>query len=252
MNISSLRPLWALSALLSAASCATTQPSDRSAGPVPVQASPPVATAAGAPSAARTPNSVATDLTGWRVTGLNRELYSLTVDRQVFRSGQASALLQPKEGVEVADSTWASSVQSIDATPFRGKRVRMRAYLRSQASNAWTWFRVDGTVQDGLGGLAFANSQSFDSIRGPTDWRPVDLVLDIPAEAIVMVYGAGMNGKGKLWIDDVSLEAVGSSVGVTQLPRDGPWRWTAEEEKRSRDAWQTRPPGKPMNLGFEQ
>ena len=65
---------------------------------------------------------------------------------------------------------------------------------------------------DGNGGtLAFDNMQSR-PIRGTTDWTLVSVVLDVPSDATGIAIGLLLSSPGEAWIDDASLEVVGTDV----------------------------------------
>jgi hypothetical protein len=103
-------------------------------------------------------------------------------------------------------------MQVSSAAAYRGKSVKMRAFLRSDevAQRAGLWIRADdinGTT------VAFRNCfsprapQSF--VSGNTAWREVEISIDIPESAIALSYGAQMIGTGTVWIDNVSIDVMG-------------------------------------------
>jgi hypothetical protein len=62
------------------------------------------------------------------------------------------------------------------------------------------------------------------SIRGTTDWNQYAIVLDVTQLADEISFGVTLEGGGAVWIDDVSLEEVDSSVPVTDLQKPKqPW-----------------------------
>ena len=95
-----------------------------------------------------------------------------------------------------------------------GKRVRMSAWIRTAGVSeaGGTWFRADMPN----GAAAVIDNTTFRApIRGTTDWTRVEIVLDIPATAVMLAYGGILQGAGSLWIDDVQFEIVDPSVPVT-------------------------------------
>jgi hypothetical protein len=52
-------------------------------------------------------------------------------------------------------------------------------------------------------------------ITGTSDWRRYDVVLDVPADARQITFGAQLKGAGQLWVDGVTFEKVGLDVPVT-------------------------------------
>ena len=67
------------------------------------------------------------------------------------------------------------------------------------------------------------------SIKGTTDWRRYDVVIDVAADATQIMIGLLLDGKGSLWLDEPSFEIVGQDVPLTALGM----------------------PRSPQNLGFE-
>lgn len=65
--------------------------------------------------------------------------------------------------------------------------------------------------------VAFDNS-GVRGIRGTTEWTYQNIVIDIPKEAVALLYGAVLNGRGKLYVDDFQFRVVDESVPVTAKP----------------------------------
>jgi hypothetical protein len=155
---------------------------------------------------------------GWLGWGgpADREHYELVPDKEVFFGGQHSGRLKCTSTAEACLEGFCGYGQSIDTDEYRGKRVRLNGWLRTQnVRRGWAglWLRVDGP--DGLE-LAFDNMQSSGrALRGTRDWKKYEVVLDVPAEAVAVVYGALLSGDGTAWVDDLSLETVDEKVPVT-------------------------------------
>lgn len=178
--------------------------------------------AATAASRAETPK-------GWLPAGSRPKDYKMSVDRTVVHGGKASALL--KSAVS-APGGFGTLMQTCKADAFRGKRVRMSGYARSQDVKTWAglWMRVDGPRGEPL---AFDNMQDR-ALKGTSDWQKYEIVLDVPESAQEMAFGLLLTGAGQVWIDDLSFEVVGKDV-----PTTGP--------KPSNQV-----PPAPANLDFEQ
>ena len=76
------------------------------------------------------------------------------------------------------------------------------------------WFRVD--AKNSRNSLAFDNMQGR-PIKGTTDWKQCQIVLDVPADAGKLAYGVLLDGEGKVWFGNVSFEIVGDSVPLTGM-----------------------------------
>ncbi len=97
-------------------------------------------------------------------------------------------------------------MQSIDATPLRGKRIRFSGWVRAEPmgmGRAQLWLRVDRA--DGKRGF-FDNMQDR-PITAP-EWRRYAIVGDVAADAQRIALGMMLNGQGRAWLDDVTLEVL--------------------------------------------
>jgi hypothetical protein len=110
---------------------------------------------------------------------------------------------------------------------------------------AWLWMRVDG----GAGSLAFDNMMDR-KIKGTSDWKKHEIVLDVPETSATIIFGFGMNGKGQVWADDFQFEVVGQDVPTTKPTRKPSAKEKPEARKSPWGASAHRT--KPVNLDFEQ
>jgi hypothetical protein len=148
---------------------------------------------------------------GW--SGPRNTSYRAAVDAEVKHGGGRSFCVQ-----SIADEpqSFGNVMQTIAADEFRGKRLRLSGFVRAEniEGRAGLWMRVDGRETSSL---AFDNMQTR-PIRGTSDWQEYEIVLDLPAEAAAISFGALLAGKGRLWIDDLKLAAVGEETTVTGQP----------------------------------
>ena len=77
--------------------------------------------------------------------------------------------------------------------------------------------RIDGPHQ---GSLGFDNMQNR-PIKGTTDWRKYEVVLDVPQESVAIALGILLSGKGQAWMREVKLEEVGADVPTTSQEGHG-------------------------------
>ena len=194
---------------------------------------------------------------GWGMTGDNPGGYDVALDTAIKHGGNTSATLRAKPAA-VADK-FGSLVSSIRPDKFRGKRVRFSGYLKTNdvGGHAAMWIRIDGPNIDMLD---FSNMDER-PIKGTSDWKRYDLVVDVPANAEAIVYGAFLRGQtGQMWIDDVELVAVGSNVAKTSNPISEQDRREMEEEAKKIPKEEIdktiskyrQLPVQPVNLDFEQ
>lgn len=83
-------------------------------------------------------------------------------------------------------------------------------------------------------------------IRGSSQWTEHAIVLDVPADASVMVYGLFTVNAGAVWIDDVRISVVDPVTALTAPP------WSVGNGVMNRPIDPNRALLAPENLGFEQ
>lgn len=104
-----------------------------------------------------------------------------------------------------------SLIQWIDATPYRGRRVRLRAAARAEvASGGLAFLRL--RIQPGEAGGAYADSALiFDSLDRhrvtSSEWHLYEIVADVPEGAGIISFGLFLAGAGAAWLDGVSVGA---------------------------------------------
>ncbi|MES2073778.1 MAG: hypothetical protein V4488_25715 [Pseudomonadota bacterium] len=110
-----------------------------------------------------------------------------------------------------AENGFITVMQQFNAADYRGKRVRFSAQVKASAVSDWggLWMRVDGKAT-----AAFDNMNSR-PIKGSSDWKRYDIVLDVAPDATNIAFGMLMSGSGQMWMDDLKIEAVENSVAVT-------------------------------------
>src|SRR4029453_15313434 len=166
------------------------------------------------------------------------DAYSFRADTVEKHGGQRSGLLE----CAVWDvEAFGGVMQTLRADAYRGRRVRLSGYLRTRDvdGSARMWLRVDGPDTSPV---AF-DKMAKRPVRGSTEGSRSEIVLDVPAVAMQIAYGAILGGKGRLWIDDFQLELVGDDVPTTDMHVPAVATTT------------TVPPGlpsRPVNAGFEE
>lgn len=152
----------------------------------------------------------------WVLVGPDEADYRLRLDREVFRSGASSMRLEARGNRR--RSQWVASVQMVDATAYRGRRVRLRGYLRADdVDSGGLWVRVDGIREGNYAMLALDNSEDR-RVEGTHGWEVRDIVVEVPPEGITILLGAMLTGDGELWVDDLSFEPVPDGVPLTTEP----------------------------------
>jgi hypothetical protein len=148
---------------------------------------------------------------GWRAGGSAIDSYRVGLDRVIAHGGASSGHITRRSDTPPG---FAGFTQGLGAGPYLGKRVRFSAFVKSRAvsGGAQLWMRIDGNG----GVMAFDNMQKR-TVTATTDWTRVSIVLDVPADASGVALGFFLQGDGEAWVDDASLEVVGSDVPTTNM-----------------------------------
>jgi hypothetical protein len=132
------------------------------------------------------------------------------IDRETKHGGAASVALVARPNAKQRPKTL---LQAFLADEYRGRRIRLSAYVRSQDVKEWAgmWMRIDTD----------RHSPSFDNmmdrpIKGTADWAKHEIVLDVPEDAEVITLGLLIVGEGRIWIDDLTFEVIGTDIGTTK------------------------------------
>ena len=151
---------------------------------------------------------------GWSVEGVYLHNYEAGVDRTVAHTGQASGYV--RSAVTEPAILWghASLLQRFRADRYRGERLRLSAYVRTAAvtGQAVLWMRVARP-----GNQVRLDNMDDRPLQGTTDWREVEIVLDVPEDSISIEFGIELSGSGQVWADDFQLEVVGQDVLTTKF-----------------------------------
>jgi hypothetical protein len=173
---------------------------------------------------------------GWQLQVANGGQYTIDIDQAQAFDGQASARLSAETSGQYQ---YGALGQAFSADSLKGKRVRLSAQIKTEdAEHGFLWMRADRA--DGRT-VAFDNMQRRPA-RGTLDWRERSIVVDIPEDAHVIAFGFGLSGKGKVFVDEVSIKPVSLDVPVTGHSRLG--------SQRQAVSTATINPA-PVNLGFE-
>jgi hypothetical protein len=172
------------------------------------------------------------------------EGFYLGVDKEEKHQGKASAFIKAVPSKMQVPALSCGLQQMILAEKYRGKRLRMTAYAKSKDVELRAALYLDVASKDKV---HITVDNMFDRpIKGTTDWKKYELVLDIPDEAYRISFGFFLNGrKGQVWADDFSFEVVGKDVKTTKQKNPEP----SEHDVLKQDV----PPLKePTNLDFEK
>ncbi|MFT3781203.1 MAG: sigma-70 family RNA polymerase sigma factor [Nibricoccus sp.] len=168
---------------------------------------------------------------GWIKNGSATDLYEVGVDENNSWGGMPSAYAK---STGAADGKFGGMMQTISAEAYKSQRVQLTGWIKTEDASdggGHLWMRVDGSERGQM--LAFDNMEGR-APKGTTDWQEYSIVLDVPADATSLNYGFFVNGRGKMWVNGVTITPVGSEVPATNM--------LAKAKKAL--------PQTPVNLGF--
>ncbi len=142
----------------------------------------------------------------WSLTG-GMETYTFAAD-PAGRAGSAAVLRSKAPG-----GVFGSASQTISAHPYRGTRIRFRAWVRAEPQNAGAaglWLRIDLTQRM----RAFFDNMADRPITDG-DWKAYAIEAYVGHDAQTISTGLVLNGDGAAWIDDASIEIIDPSPDRT-------------------------------------
>ena len=164
---------------------------------------------------------------GWRVPTRGIGFDAALIEAGA-KTGKRAAVLRDTIPIKPTGLRLGNLMQAIDAAPFRGRRVRLRAAMRVEANapktSAALWMRVDG--RDGQlkffdstneRNVAFNNTTERSTTSG--EWQYYEIIADVEADAAVLNIGMLLRGLGKAYLDDVSIEDLGKPVIAAEAAR---------------------------------
>ena len=106
--------------------------------------------------------------------------------------------------------TYASLSQRLDATSYRGKRIKLRAAVRTElegsGNDAYLWLSV---TKKGRGPQSrlFKDNMKDRPIK-TSEWRFFEITGEVSDEAQWIYFGISLTGEGSAWFDSFSLQIV--------------------------------------------
>lgn len=151
--------------------------------------------------------------------------YNALSTREGCRTGSCVVITVPATRPA---NMFGNLMRTIDAEPYRGKRVLLRAAIRIETSDpagqGAMWMRVD--LAGGAAG--FFDNMTDRPIRS-SSWSFYEITGVVDVEAISISFGVTAFGDARVWVDDISL-------GFTDLPPDTTEAARAREQIQMRYA----------------
>ncbi len=98
--------------------------------------------------------------------------------------------------------------QLLDATPYRGRRVRVRAMARADLVGRGSEARLWAQAARPLVSILQPPERRASAVVTLGEWRPYEIVVEVPADATTLTIGFALVGDGRAWVDAVSLETL--------------------------------------------
>jgi hypothetical protein len=151
---------------------------------------------------------------GWLLLGTRAGDYEVGLLPAALNHEDASVVrLRLRADVLAPSPGFGALVQTIAATRYLGGKVRFSALARTEKVSDWAglWLRIDTSRV----GHVLDNMQDR-PLRGTTDWRPVEIVLDVPEQATALAYGVLLSGAGAVDITHLAFEQAENHTPVTK------------------------------------
>ncbi|MCE2988992.1 MAG: hypothetical protein ACK5UX_15935 [Burkholderiales bacterium] len=146
---------------------------------------------------------------GWMLAGSDPQSYSIGISEKAGRLGGPAGYLQGRGDTD----GFGTMMQTFLASQYEGNRVRISAQIKTEnlKQAAGLWMRVDGK----RGKVLSFDNMMDRPIKGSTDWKRYEIVLDAPSGTERIAFGVLMVDRGHLWVEDVKFEVVSATVPVT-------------------------------------
>lgn len=164
-----------------------------------------------------------------------------------YRSYRLNRVTELRGG---AVASFGTIAQEVDAKPYRGRKVRLTAAVRSavegSGNQAQLWMRID--LADGATG--FFDNMSDRPVIAP-EWGTYTLEGQVADDASKITVGAFLAGKGTVWLDAFELQAEQPDGEWTPVPLVNPGFEKAQGEEPV-PGWGSSPQGYSFRLDAEE
>jgi C-terminal processing protease CtpA/Prc len=115
--------------------------------------------------------------------------------RSVYKSIRLNRKTKFKMG-----NSFGNISSSINATPYRGKDIKISSAIKVKEGNGQMWLRVDGAKR----GSGFFDNMN-DRPATENEWKYYEIIGDISKDAKTLNFGSFLKGSGQLWVDDFKI-----------------------------------------------
>jgi len=152
---------------------------------------------------------------GWHMSGNRRTQYEAGIlPRACAYDGKR--VIQLRFRAAEPPGGFGTTMQSIDAARYRGRRVRFSAMVRGREIGDWAgiWLRTDS-----VNGTKVLDNMEDRALRGTTDWMQAANVLDVGEDTASVHFGLLLAGAGAVELAGPSFEVVGTNVPITVITK---------------------------------
>ena len=178
--------------------------------------------------------------TGWFKAGDKPDSYDMGVDKGVGKDGKNAATIR---SIDKKIDGFGTLMQDCLPGQYLGQRIRMTGLFKAKDVSDWAglWLRIDTKTPTKAAVFDNMHDGKKDiSVKGTTDWKKYEIILDVPDNACNIAYGALLVGTGQIWFDNLKFEIVASEILPTGI------------EMETKSSTYTSHLKEPVNLDFEQ
>ena len=144
----------------------------------------------------------------WFKVGSKPDSYEVDLGNSNVYNGKKSALI---ESAESEIDGFGTIMQTCSASEYLGKKIRMSGFIKTENVSNWSgmWLRIDSKKSQSP---KYFDNMRDRQIKGTTNWKKYEIIMDIPTNSNDMNFGVLLNGTGKVWIDNISFEIIGETT----------------------------------------
>ena len=159
-----------------------------------------------------------TDDQYWKIYSPIAQRYTAALDPAVQHDGHATTCFQSRTAPHAGWAIYEHYDLHPDAK-FLGHRIRVSAWIKSSGVTGGSGFQII-TFGPWDKKLTDEGQHGHRPIIGTHDWKQYTAIADVPPQTTTIEYGLTMNGHGKLWIDEDSIQL--DLADDTPNPAEGP------------------------------
>jgi hypothetical protein len=159
-------------------------------------------------------NATSEPVDGWWLRGEGRDEYSFGRDTAMQHEGRPSVAMAPRA---LPSGAYGALVRDWDATPWRGRRARVSAWVRSEAVTMVGDFSV--SVSSSASSARVPPRQVASRRLAPSsDFAFYQLELVVPPDALAVSLAVGLAGPGKIWVEGGHIEPADEAAAPSPPP----------------------------------